>query len=690
MMRAHFIAAGALLAGAGAMGVRAGDTADLQGSLFEFTSAVMAACPGSGGPYRGMGSEAGQSALVAGTQQVAPMGRFLDAKACTGPAASPESSQGLVIGLDSIAIIASERTAGACNGDPNSTCDSAFEPESGVAYDTTIVGSDGVPYTFNGWRDVLRVLLAGFQHDNVGTGSTQWVKRNCLSPVRQALADNYGAFFENGNCAAAAGEAPGDASFSPGCTKIRHIFRPDDFSPAAEMLVNLLGLPPIVLPETTVGGALQHTGASPFCNAVRPAFVYPIYVPVLQGSDATWDPTSTEVVTNGRETAVYRATMQDNDPIRRLCAGTGAGTAAAEDVCSSAGDLGLVLPVNAIDESAPNTATDRYNAAPCGRARITVVAAPDVFDAAAQTKISCATGLLCPNGDVCNPLGGCYAPADNSGNPKCLATRLTTPALTVNSLAVPRANPRPPALSDGRAYNLHLYDAAGGYQMVSAQAPLPMTGAYYRIHTLHSLNAQSITCQQADPTLQMGCLAVASPCSLGLARRQVLATSTGVAALKINKQSPEPACIEDRFRYPLSTKLYFNSVAGFADVTGQELQLSRCMTDLAQPSSNPPTPAGLVSANIVAFGFLPLPASVNGGEPYCEDFAERQLCASSAGDAGISNVDACRAPTANFDAFPEFHTLCGDGHLDPLEECDDGDANGGPPAACSYFCRFNR
>src|SRR5262249_4917801 len=138
--------------------------------------------------------------------------------------------------------------------------------------------------------------------------------------------------------------------------------------------------------ETTVGGTLQHTGASPFCSAVRPAFVYNAPRPTtLQGSDYTWDPTSTTIAPNGRETAVYRAAMQDNDPIRRLCAGTGAGAAAAEDVCSHSGDLGLVLTINDVEEVAPHTGSDRYNPTPCVRSRTASVAPPEVFDAITQT-----------------------------------------------------------------------------------------------------------------------------------------------------------------------------------------------------------------------------------------------------------------------------------------------------------------
>src|SRR5262249_31496595 len=159
------------------------------------------------------------------------------------------------------------------------------------------------------------------------------------------------------HCTSSLGDSAGP------CLAMRHVFRPDDFSLVSETLVSLLGLPSIVRPETMVNGTLQHTGASPFCNAVRPAFVFPAPQPTcLQGSDATWDPTSKVKVPTcsgqapagagnvlDRETAVYRATFQDNDPIRRTCVGSGLiNLQASENVCSHSGDLGLVLPINEV------------------------------------------------------------------------------------------------------------------------------------------------------------------------------------------------------------------------------------------------------------------------------------------------------------------------------------------------------
>jgi hypothetical protein len=451
----------------------------------------------------------------------------------------------------------------------------------------------------------LRVLLAGFDH-NAGSN---WSLRDCNSPVRQAIANNYGDFFEN-DCSAAAGDATGGV-----CTQIRHVFRPDDFSDTAQTLVGLLNLPSIVLPETTVPNCtgvapnpavctsiVQHTGASPFCNAVRPNFSISSTAATacMLGSDATHDPTSVLLTgappaptatapglfcsvggpgvcliagavcnTTGTcmscttENTVYRSTMQDNDPIRRLCFGSGTsppGALPSEDVCSHSGDLGLVLPMNDIPETGDVvTMSDplRYNATPCHVGFFASATAPEVYDAMTQARWSCARGLLCPNGDRCNNLGGCIVPADTNYNPQCLAAKTNAPANTASSIAVPIVNPRGPFIAEGRAYNQHLFKllgTAGAYQKNGFSTPLPMTGAFFRLHTNHSLNPASapsnpMTCQFPTMSEQIGCLVTANPCSLGTADVSTL-TNLNTGAIKVNHQSPVAACIASG-QYPL-------------------------------------------------------------------------------------------------------------------------------------------
>jgi hypothetical protein len=803
-MNKSLILATLLVAGGGSAVVGANSGVTLRGSdtLFDFTSQLLKSCPGSGTApgstvYQGGGSAVGQSAMVAGTQQVAPMTRPLNngGGICTtvklsdggavpwGTTSAPDGAvipnlsgaAQIVIGLDGVEFFGSKNTivndaggATACNQDDNANCDPNASPGS-AAFDTTIAG-----YTFNGWRDVLRVLLAGFDHTNTGTNAAAWAARDCNSVERNALASSYGSLFEN-NCTAAHGDATTGAGV---CTSIRHVFRRDDFSGTTDTVLTLLGLPSAVTPGTVgtpvSGGStitVDNTGADVFCNAVRPAFVYPsASVPTaLQGSDATFDPTSSATVagtagtapipvgttscgnpttcaatafcfdgrcvtpctvatsnctapltcvanaaapapndgfcsTTTRETAVYRSTMQDNDPIRRQCFGSGAGTAAAEDVCAHSGDLGLVLPINDVPEETLNPArtnADRYNANPCVKGHLISVTAPEAYDAISlsQTKQICTRTLLCPNGDKCNNLGGCIAPADTNGNVQCLASKLTAPAITISAVAVPAVHPIGPGIAEGRAYNQHLYvqvGSAGGYQNsgfipVGGTTGLGITGAFYRIHTSHSLSTipNSITganrtCQFPVMSDQMGCLVEASPCSFGYDGRGATANfaqndNVAMQPINLNKQSPDILCIQGNpgasppiagFTYPLSRKIYLGTVQGFANVTGDELQLTGCETDLAQTGATA-TPGGLMTTNaasaITKFGFIDIAPTVHGGEPYCEDFNEQVVCGQG------SNVNGCPSTVpANFSNFPTFSTTCGDGHVDPYEDCDPG------------------
>jgi hypothetical protein len=811
MMKKSLMIATFLVVGAGAAGVGAdiGTTANLKGSdtLFDITTAMLLNCPGAVPPYQGTGSGNGESAMIKGTQAVAPMSRFLSNKVCAGaagvpeagvPDAGPATAQGIVIALDGVSVVGSKNTFGAAispvdggvaceNGDPNTACDPDAGVNTGAAYNTTITldsSCGGGSYTFNGWRDLLRVLFAGLDNTPAatGTGAPAWAARDCNSCVRQTIANHYGNFFE-GSCSPQSGDVVNDAgnpvaNTNTPCSFIRHVFRRDDFSGTTDTVVGLLNLPSVVTPETTVtvfpGGVstpvLQHTGANPFCNAVRPGFVFPQSATspeptTLQSPDSTWDPTSRNVGTgfcqpvcttgnscvNGAcvpspaqcappcaagsicsggvcvarsacappgcliEASVYRSTMQDNDPIRRTCAGAGnIPGAPAEDVCSNSGDLGLVLPMNDVPENGGTNGTsnaDRYNATPCAGGAILSAAAPDVYDAITQSKIICARGALCPAGDICLNTGACLVPTrapvgtETGAQASCLASKVSFSGLPISSRQVPAVHAALPN-KDKRAFNQHLYKqvgTAGAYQVNAFATPLAVTGAYYRIHTNHSLepvvNAQdggplpeedggveeSRVCQHPDMTDQIGCLVEASPCSIGYAGRgaanNAVNDNLSTNAIKINKQDPIELCITGNdagitgFTYPLARKLYLNTIRGFANISGPELQLAGCETDLAQ--SAPPftvaTPPGLMTdagaTSAPTFGFINIPGYVNGGEPYCEDFNENMLCSVTTFPV---NTNACATAPTNFSAFPAFNTVCGDGIQDPFEDCDCG------------------
>jgi ABC-type phosphate transport system substrate-binding protein len=780
-MKRSLLVAAFLAVSGGAVGVSAGNPAAFKGSdtLFDFTNAVIAACPGTqlgpvGGTvvplvYQGTGSGNGEKAMLAGTQQVAPMSRFMTKNVCTGTANSPTTSQGFVVGLDGVSIVGSKSTFAntACNGDANSSCDKTFETTTGLGYN---VADPTTGYVYADWRDVLRVLLAGFDHTNNGTAASNIAARDCNSAERQSLANHYGNIFEN-NCAAPAGEATA-TNCGGNCAQIRHIFRRDDFSGTTDTIVSLLNLPSVVNPETTVSqfpappaaagpaaSVVQHTGYNPFCNAVRPAFALPqtgkctdgtactlggaacddasactgnetadpANVGCLAPGDATYDPTSVNKGTKvggtcTLENAVFRSTMQDNDPIRRLCCGAGNGPAGtfAEDVCAHTNDLGLVLVMNDQPEAAPNTNANRYNATQCGKIFRPIPGAQmEVYDAVSQGKQICLRGLRCPNGDACTGPGACNFPATAAGSVQCLASKLNAPN-AASTVAVPYVHPVAPGIGEGRVYNQHLVTDVSstgqpGYQTNGFTTPLASMGAFYRIHADHSENPSStttapITCQFADMTDQIGCLVSASPCSIGYAGRGATNQNPNTDALKVNAQNPVETCITGDgtpanpgplniagFTYPLSRKLYLSTVPGFAAVTGNEQSLVGCETNLAQtaagtsPLLNADSNGGIVSTAIVNAGFIALPSFVNSSNPYCEDFNENMLCSPSATTPLFpTNSQSCPSSVpAAYSAFPTANaTTCGNGIQDPYEDCDCGTAQvaASSPAANVTAC----
>src|SRR5262245_28834351 len=119
---------------AGAVGVGA-TTVNMKGSdtLYDLTTVVIASCPGTFPGYAGTGSTIGFNAMRATspTQFVAPMTTFIDGATCGAVVGAPAGPQtdGLVIGLDSLALVGSNLTfadSTSCTGLPNPTCDPAF------------------------------------------------------------------------------------------------------------------------------------------------------------------------------------------------------------------------------------------------------------------------------------------------------------------------------------------------------------------------------------------------------------------------------------------------------------------------------------------------------------------------------------------------------------------------------------
>jgi hypothetical protein len=144
-----------LIVAAGAIDMSAGNTADLKGSdtLLDVTNAILAACPGTAGRFVGGGSVDGQNAMIAGTQQVAPMSRFLDGGACAGTGASPTLSARRSR-LPIVAVGLRYHRRDRMQRRPEHELPARSNPGR-RGYDTSIVGTDNVTYTFSGWRDAF-------------------------------------------------------------------------------------------------------------------------------------------------------------------------------------------------------------------------------------------------------------------------------------------------------------------------------------------------------------------------------------------------------------------------------------------------------------------------------------------------------------------------------------------------------
>jgi hypothetical protein len=280
---------------------------------------------------------------------------------------------------------------------------------------------------------------------------------------------------------------------------------------------------------------------------------------------------------------------EDKDPVRRPCSD-------AEQVCGKGGDLGLVLPIISTKVLAP---TEAFPTTPC-TGRMTFAMAPSIDGVVGR----------CPNGDI--PVFGnsCLVPTDVNGNPVCLSRKATHPAFIFDDTPIDGVRP---SRADGRVYNLHLHKPDGTYLRDPRDSQL-ISHAFYRIHS--KPGATATACLEPSEHRQIGCLAQASPCSIGFGGHEA-AAAPGAAALDVNGIAPTADNIRQLFTqtgpaWPFSRPIYLNSVAGFVAVGNEPVQraFDTCFSDPA-----------VIEPAALALGFVPL-----GGPPICQDFDEHAIC----------------------------------------------------------------
>ena len=277
-MKKTMVVAAFLAIGAGTAGVQA---LDLKGSdtLRKVTQQVITACGTPGLVYKGGGSGAGESALIANfpatglpagadwtKQQVAPMSRALAGAPTTGgvcAAGDLSQAEQIEVGGDDIAVLTAQTHQAAC--DPGSLTDNcqgygpfvdATTPGQGISFNKIL--ATGVK--ISGWKDVLRLIYFGLAPNdfpapgafgadfNTEVTPANIAKRDCRDPSRDELRRNWSELFEN-NC---------DGG---GCTQLKHAFRRDENSGTTDFFRETLNLE---------GGASFGNKGFPFCNEFIP------------------------------------------------------------------------------------------------------------------------------------------------------------------------------------------------------------------------------------------------------------------------------------------------------------------------------------------------------------------------------------------------------------------------------------
>jgi hypothetical protein len=607
----------------------------LQGSdtLEEVTKDVIGVC--SLGPlinYVGGGSGTGQAAMVAGTQQVAPMSRELNGTACTASASQ------LLIGLDGLAIVASNQLFGdSLNQTPQDQTDDCSDSVSGgnslpvpgctAADGCTTPGT----YVFTDWRDVLAMIYGGQNH----TAAAQLINRarnpariNCASSVRQALVNNWAAIFAD------SGVDP-QACRSDSCLKLKHAFRRGDLSGTTDTFVSLVGLP-AVAPYTTTFANFVPTKdgtatANPFCNAGEALMnkgdsdyldLDPIrriadsdsastgrmgLEQVAQGYAVPSNPPAIPGIDNRVEPAVgvladYATSTQPNiypDP------NVANSLALQRAALPMRRGLGLVLvievPPNYSDERIAYFSTVPFNGEPalCTSGKF-ALSIPDTQHPSTA---------ICPDG---------------TSQPCLLPVNLDNPAAPNFNCLSNSPVPASPPVRDSRVYNLLVVDGNGKYVRDSYVNPnLPglatirqnrVVSAFYRLHTSQTTYLggfpTGINCKKLSSTEQIGCLVEANPCSIGFAGREAVDNILNMA-FQVQGIKPTAANISNLVNgsggpvYPISRKLWLNALNGFGSVTGDQNSLLSCFRGMV-----PGVSLDTIDSIIQNRTFVPVPAGV--------------------------------------------------------------------------------
>jgi len=232
-------------------------------------------------------------------------------------------------------------------------------------------------------------------------------------------------------------------------------------------------------------------------------------------------------------------------------------------------------------------------------------------------------------------------------------------------------------LHDGRVYNRYLRKGNAAtnpnvnkFKMATIARPnnpaAEIVGAFYRLHTTRSMtenNTLNLCNTLGDATQQLGCLVIASPCSMAYAGNEAdnvfTANAAGSgddghnAALDLNGLEPSDSCVRKLILpgsgapYPLARKLYVNSMDGFETLSTTSLASPHSELELAKCFSQD----GLVHTIVKNAGFVTL-GDVTGQPGACSNdaslFCEKQ-CPAGVGDPCANNPSGIVSGTSPVD-----------------------------------------
>ena len=548
--------AGLLLAVAGVQQTKAQEIS-IQGSdtLFNMTNYLLDHHPQQCGGYfdgdadgyivyAGGGSSAGAAAMIANSQDVAPMSRALKTSECTGYG---ETATACAHSLDAMTIYRSGNSFAdndnSCEGNEVNCESTANEDKPSlpiVVQDINGIdgmqcpGCSGGSYTFNDWKDVLALAYGGKHHD--GT-------IDCASDVRYTLVGlpslpaTGGYEGEPLDCQNDCWEnlfmaAGGDADCTDEkCNLVWHVWRRGDLSGTTDTFKSLVGI-------------------KTFCNGNEYQDNDPIRRPVSPYEDLPGRKDMPMVVSNS---ATQECTGDEGQNV---------------EVVENVATLGLLVPIVVpppFDDATGVTA--KRTVKPCSKGKFEWKAVPF------------STRPLCEDGAP-SIFGNCLVPVDTDGNADCINMYDNWAVFT-------------PLDNDTRMTNMVQRNARGS--IVVDETGADVMYAYYNIHGDHTISDYVPPCNHDNSTDQIACLSVASPCALGYAGMGAQVNVTDAAVLNVDGvEATEENIIS--FDYPLTRYLWINSLKGFSNSETNQQDLAGCFCDQT-----------LSEEAAVASGFIPIP-----------------------------------------------------------------------------------